>query len=143
MLTFHATIHRRPADAEPGETVPLRGQSLRSLQVAHEQRGSATFDCTFEAAASALEALERMYCEPDGSFVWVSQQGGPAWQVDGNLYDKDQRLLFVDVKGQCPPEEFDRLLAAFGWPATPVMFQLVREAIFLAEDQFRRYAAQA
>ena len=82
-----------------------------------------------------------MYCEPDGSFVWVSSQGEPAWQVDGNLYDHNERLLFVDLKGTCPPREFDRFLAALGWPRTKLMFQLTREAVFLDEAEFRRLSA--
>lgn len=106
----------------------------------HDVLGSSTFDCTFETAAAGLAELERMFCEPDGSFVWVSSQGEPVWQVDGNLYDKEQRLRFVDVKGSCPDAALDRLLTALGWPATPVIFQLLREAVFLDEAAFRRYA---
>ncbi len=82
-----------------------------------------------------------MFCEPDGSFVWTSPRDEPTWQVDGNLYDRDGRLLFVDLKGTCPPKEFDGLLQAFGWPATSLMFQLTREAVFLGEDEFRRLAS--
>jgi hypothetical protein len=86
-----------------------------------------------------------MFVEPDGSFVWVSSnaacdQAAPAWQLDGNLFDRNGRLLMVDLKGTCAEAEFDRLLAAFGWPTTPVMFQLSREAVFLDEPNFRRYA---
>jgi len=33
------------------------------------------------------------------------------------------------------------LLTALGWPATAVMFQLTREAVFLDEAEFRRFAA--
>jgi hypothetical protein len=84
-----------------------------------------------------------MFCEPDGSFVWVSSQGEPAWQVDGNLYDRNERLLFVDLKGTCPPREFDRLLGALGWPSTALMFQLTREAVFLDEAEFRRHALES
>jgi hypothetical protein len=143
MLAFHATIHGRPVEALPGDEVLLGGNTFRSVQVPREVLGTTTFDRSFEAAAEALSALERMYCEPDGSFVWVSRQGEPAWQIDGNLYDKDQRLRFVDVKGHCPPAEFDRLLGALGWPATPLMFQLVHAAVFLDEAEFRRFAAQS
>ena len=62
------------------------------------------------------------------------------WQIDGNLFDRAGRLLFVDLKGSCPDDQLDRLLSAFGWPATPVMFQLVREAVFLDNAEFRRVA---
>ena len=57
-----------------------------------------------------------MFCEPDGSFVWVSSQGEPAWQLDGNLYDRNSRLLFVDLKGTCPRGAFDQLMTASDGP---------------------------
>ncbi len=69
------------------------------------------------------------------------RESEPHWQVEGNLFDRAGRLLFADLKGACPDEQLDQLLAALGWPATPLMFQLVREAVFLAEPEFRRYAA--
>ena len=35
---------------------------------------------------------------------------------------------------------FDLLLAAFGWPQTPLVFQLVRQAVYLDEAAFRQFA---
>jgi len=94
----------------------------------------------FDDAISRLGELERLYVEPDGSFVWTSRREGLRWQVDGNLFDKDGRVLLVDLKGSCPAAEFDRLLAGFGWPEQAVMMQLVRPAVFLDEATFRRHA---
>jgi hypothetical protein len=62
--------------------------------------------------------------------------------VDGVLYDRAGRLLHVDLKGDCPAAQFDDLLRAWGWPATLVVFQLAREAIFLDEREFRRHAVR-
>lgn len=142
MYAFHVTIHARPPAAIARGTARLNGNNYPTLQVAPELLGSTTFACTFEEAADALTKLERMYCEPDGSFVWVSAQADAPWQVDGNLYDRNERLLFVDAKGTCPAAEFDRLLRCFGWPETPVMFQLVREAALLDENEFRQCCEQ-
>ena len=33
------------------------------------------FDCSFEQVTAALEELPRMFLEPDGSFVWVIEDG--------------------------------------------------------------------
>jgi hypothetical protein len=140
---FHTTIHALPADLALGTSENLAGAAYSTLAVSPEMLGATTFSCSFEQAMALLGRLERMYCEPDGSFVWVSSQQAPLWQVDGNLYDRAERLLFVDVKGSCPPEEFDRLLSCFGWPEKPVMFQLVREAVSLDEQEFRRWASRS
>jgi hypothetical protein len=139
MYRFHVTVHTRPASATVGSTVKLGGREITTLSVPHEALAE-PFSITFEDAADRLGQLDRLFIEPDGSFVWASPQAGPPWQVDGNLFDRNGRLLFVDLKGSCPPAEFDRLLSALGWPATPVMLQLVREAVLLDENAFRRWA---
>jgi hypothetical protein len=143
MYQFHVTIHARPAEATAGPSLTVEGRSVQTMAVAPAVVGGTTLDCTFEAACERLAALERMYCEPDGSFVWTSAHDEPPWQVDGNLYDRQQRLLFIDAKGTCPPERFDALLAALGWPQTQLLFQLTRQAVFLDETEFRRFATDA
>jgi hypothetical protein len=147
MLNFQATLHARSPEVAPGISLELRGLRLPTLIVPPVVLAHA-FAITFEEATAALETLERMFVEPDGSFVWVSSNaiGGrpaPDWQLDGNLFDRNGRLLLVDLKGSCADAEFDQLLSAFGWPATPIMFQLSREAVFLDEPSFRRYAQRS
>ena len=139
---FQITIHARPAEAKGGAAVQLGGETFRTLCVPPAALG-APFDVSFEAASEALVNLERMFLEPDGSFVWVSAAKDRPWQLDGVLYDRDGRLLYVDLKGATTAEDLDRFLAALGWPQTPVMFQLAREAVFLDEAEFRRYARLA
>jgi hypothetical protein len=94
----------------------------------------------FDDAFARLGCLERMFAEPDGSFVWTSPREGLSWQVDGNALEREDRVLLVDLKGTCPETAFDRLLAAFGWPDQRLMMQLVRPAVFLDEATFRRHA---
>ncbi|MBL9123615.1 MAG: hypothetical protein JNG90_08275 [Planctomycetaceae bacterium] len=139
LLAFHVCVHARPDAAIAGPRRHVAGVELETLAVAPADLPP--LGTSFEEAAAELAALPRMYCEPDGSFVWVSTAGETTWQVDGNLYDRAGRLLFVDLKGCCSAPEFDRLLRALGWPETPVIFQLVREAIYLDEGAFRRHAA--
>lgn len=137
--SFQITIHARPVEAKEGAVAELAGEQHRTLDVPAAALGT-PFAVSFEAASEALMKLERMFLEPDGSFVWVSSAAEPRWQLDGVLYDRDGRLLYVDLKGACTAPQFNRLLEALGWPATPVMFQLAREAAFLSEAEFRRYA---
>ena len=64
-----------------------------------------------------------------------------SWQVDGQLYDRQGRLVYAELKGRCPPAALDELLRACGWPGVPLMFQLIHEAVYLDEAEFRCYAA--
>jgi len=142
MDSFHITLHPRPSQVRIGPVLPLAGRQIQTL-VIDPASLNVPCACSFEDAAAALSALPRMYCEPDGSFVWVSEHDEPSWQLDGNLYDRDQRLFFVDLKGTCPAHRFDELLRTLGWPETPLVVQLVREAIFVEEAEFRRIAGLA
>lgn len=139
VYTFRVTVHRLPENASPGVELALRGEKLPTLKLAPTEL-SLPFDVTFEATEAALSELDRLYCEPDGSFVWVSGEGNQRWQVDGHLYDRADRLLYLELQGTCPAEAFDQLLATLGWPDVPLAFQLVHEAVTLDEITFRRYA---
>lgn len=141
MYTFAITIHARsPAVTFGGTPIRIATRSFPTLIVPHQALAT-TFTVSFEEAVAALSRLPRMFVEPDGSFVWVSPEGEDSWQVDGVLYDRDERLLLVDLKGTCTPRAFDQILSASGWPATPVMFQLTREAVYVDEATFRTLAA--
>ena len=147
LLHFHATLHARSPEVSQGAAIGLRG-ALTPTLIVPPAALAYPFSMTFEETVSALEKLERIFVEPDGSFVWVSANAAtepptPRWQLDGNLLDRDGRLLFVDVKGSCTETDFDRLLTALGWPTTPLIFELAREAVFLDEAEFRRYAGSS
>lgn len=136
---FHVAIHPRWAAVADGPVVRLDCGDFATLLPSPADLAGA-FSRSFEEVCEALAELPRMFIEPDGSWVWVAASGEPAWQLDGMLFDRDERLLYVETKGVCPPEAFDRLLAALGWPQTAVMVQMLREAAFLGEAEFRRYA---
>jgi hypothetical protein len=139
MYSFYATVHARPPGAVEGPAIDLAGRQVSTLTVKPAELAT-PMPCSFETAKDWLSKLERLYCEADGSFVWTSAHGEASWQVDGNLYDRNERLLFVDLKGSCPSDQFDRLLGLLGWPDTRLIFQLTREAVFLDECEFRRHA---
>ncbi len=139
MYTFQATIHARPDDISKVESVALDNGTFQTLHLPPESLQQ-PMAVSFEEASELLAQLPRMFLEPDGSFVWTSPADEPKWQVDGNLFDRDARLIFVDMNGSCPPAQFDQLLRALGWPQMPLIFQLTRQAVFLDEAEFRRYA---
>jgi hypothetical protein len=96
----------------------------------------------FEDALAALQQLNRMFIEPDGSFVWTGVTGdGQAWQVDGNLIDRGDWLAYVELKGRCPELQLNQILSALGWPEAPLVFELTRRGVVVDEAEFRRLAA--
>jgi hypothetical protein len=97
----------------------------------------AAFACTWEDAAQRLEQLPRLIFELDGSFVLSGDADGCRWQVDGHLFDFENRLHRVELHGGCPPAIFDDLLRCVGWPAQQLVFEMVREGMTLDDSAFR------
>jgi len=140
MYHFDVSIHAKPSGASAGSPIELLGRSITPLEV-HPSSLSQPMPVSFEQAADWLAKLPRMFVEPDGSFVWVSTDKNGPWQVDGNLYDREDKLLIVELKGHCPRQQFDQLLAAFGWPEAELVIQFMKQAVVVAEDEFRRIAS--
>jgi hypothetical protein len=141
VYAFEAALHARPAEAVPACSHVDAWGTWPVLAVPREAL-AVPLAIGFDAAFERLAKLERMYAEPDGSFVWTSPREGLSWQVDGNAFERSGRVLLVDLKGTCPADRFDALLAVFGWPEQPLMIQLVRPAVFVDEETFRRHAAR-
>ena len=136
---FHVVLHARPADAPSGATIELRGLLLPTLTVRQEDSAEG-FAVSFEEFETYCSTAARMFFEPDGSFVWRSAVDEGAWQLDGLVADRDGRVRYIDLKGDCPQERLEWLLAPLGWPRQLILFQLAQEAVFLDEASFRRYA---
>lgn len=140
VFVFDAVLHPRPAAAVPaGEHADAWGRWPR-LDVPREALAE-PLAIGVDQAFAELERLPRMFLEPDGAILWTSSSPDQPWQIDGTIAERLGRVLAVEFKGSCPEAAFDRLLAAFGWPVQPVMFQLVRAGVFLDEPGFRRHAA--
>lgn len=137
---FDVSLHVRSGEAQPGPAITLAGQSIETLEVPAASQ-AIPFGVTFEDVSDALSTWPRMFVEPDGAILWTGDDAQGRWQVDGNLYDRAGRLVYVDLAGNSPQGQFDELLAVLGWPATAVMFQLKREGVWLDEAAFRRWAA--
>jgi hypothetical protein len=139
---FDIRLHHRPENASDGPTVTLGTHAVETLTVPCDSQ--ADLMCvTFDEALERLAHLPGCYAEPDGSIVWVGGEGDARWQVDGNLYEREGRVVFATLTGSCPPEIFDRLLTCFGWPEQKLMMELLRAAVFLNEEAFRRHASHA
>lgn len=138
MIAFEISVHARPAGTQPGPDL-IEGQG-RWPTLAPAPDSPAALPVGGDECLQRLGSLPRLFVEPDGSFVWVGRSDAGAWQVDGQVHERDGRVLSVDLKGLCPGPEFDLLLAALGWPARPVMMQILRAGVFLDENAFREHA---
>jgi hypothetical protein len=134
---FHTTVHSKPPQVARGSDLTINGILVHTLDVKPLMLAN-PLRLSFEEAVDQLQKLPRMFIEPDGAFVWVSAQDTTNWQVEGVLCDRNGRLMFVDLKGECTEEALQQLLSVLGSPASPLMFQLVRQAVFLDESEFRR-----
>ena len=99
------------------------------------------FPVTFEAVFAELEIWPRMFIEPDGAFVWVGVEQknggiGKAWQLDGHLYDRDGRMLFVELQGSCPRESLEQLVAVLGIPLDEICVEQRRAGTVQAWSTF-------
>ena len=141
-LAFEVSLHAMPV----GDGAVLAGPPLKDrwgtwpTLALRPGQFSEPLPVTFDEAIERLGQLSRLYAEPDGSFVWTSPRDGLCWQVNGNLYERNNRLLLVDLKGSCPAAEFDQLLACFGGPPAAVVAQLVRSAVTIDEVTLRQHA---
>lgn len=121
--------------------VPLRrveaaGVGRETLVVPPDLQASPLY-VSFEQAAKVLEAMPRLHFEPDGSFVWVSgTHDVEPWQVDGNLYDRDESLVAIDLKGTCTRGQLSQLLDVFRSEGRELMIEIVRDAVFVRETHF-------
>jgi len=143
LYRFHMNVFACVEGLETGPPIALRGTKVTLLRTPDGNSPSfrAYFPVTFDQAIGALAKLPRLDAEPDGFFVIAGESEGRRWQVDGHLYDFNDRLHRVELHGQCPPDVFDAILACVGWPATRLAFELVMEGVALDEAAFRKWAA--
>ncbi len=141
MYAFECSLHALPdSDAlGPGEPLTDSCGQWPTLLIAQDQLNS-PLPIGFDDVLNQLGSLPRLYAEPDGSFVWTSSQENMRWQVNGNLYERNDRVLFVELKGSCPASEFDQLLACFLPDEKACVVQLTRPAVFVTAEVFRAHA---
>lgn len=139
MVHFHITIQQRPDSVASADPLDVDGRTCTPLS-ARELLQPQPMPVSFEQVADRLQQLPRLFFEPDGSFVWVGSDCDDRWQVDGQVTDRNGRVIYVELHGTCPVDAFDRLLSAFDWPANRLVFQLARRGVFLEEAEFRRLA---
>ncbi|MDA1050313.1 MAG: hypothetical protein O3C40_07510 [Planctomycetota bacterium] len=136
MQPFHIVIRAIPNRELPTQSITFAGRDIDALIVPPALQAT-PLGVSFEQAADALATFPRMHVEPDGSFVWVSSsEDEEAWQVDGNLYDRDGSLIAIDLKGTCDQTKVVLLLDVFRAAGRELMIEVVRDATFIRERDF-------
>ena len=106
---------------------------------------------TFEAIAEELAPWPGMYFEMDGSFVWVSpnrdDSSKPLWQLDGMIYDRNNEVQYVELKGYCDHAAWIKLVSVFGDNAITndpnsnrgsLAIHLIKQSTWILESDFRK-----
>lgn len=138
LLTFETVIHAAPRSLV---SMPETWNDYETIQVDPTSL-TEPFQVNFDQVGEAASAIDRMFFEPDGYFVWSGDTAeGKRWQVDGVVYDRNDRLFYVEMRGSCPTFEFMKLLTLLGSPPGELIFQLPRAAVYLNRENFVRYAA--
>ncbi len=72
-----------------------------------------------------------VYAEGDGSWSWTAdaknERQRPLWRIEGMIYDRDEKVFYVDMQGQCTLEPWKILIDTLQVP------QGSRLAICIAE----------
>lgn len=80
-----------------------------------------------------------MDIEPDGYFLVAGgEKEGNRWQIDGHLFEYDDRMHRVEMHGSCSQDTFRQILDCLG--THDVVFQLVHEGVALKYADFFRFA---
>lgn len=95
-----------------------------------------SFEMAYETFAEDLAKVPRLFLEPDGSFVWVSN-ADPTHRISGQVTDDGSRVLYLELRGRCCWDELATVLGILGWPGAELAFQLLPEAMLIREEQFR------
>ena len=128
--SFHVRLYVRPAGSYSGETLVLHGTPIPTVAVGRCMPDQ-PFDITFSEVVDRLAQLPGMYVEPDGSFAWRPGATEEQAYICGLLCDRDDRLLFIEAQGQADSRMLARLLEACHCDTTAVLFELVREGVFV------------
>jgi hypothetical protein len=69
------------------------------------------FSTTLEHFADQVSGWPGLYFEMDGSFVWAVREGDASvGQIDGMIYDRDDAIEYLDLKGNAPNIAWEKLL---------------------------------
>lgn len=128
---MHFVVHGLP-EVYKELSAQLGTESITALEVTQPD----PLDITFEKLFESIVDWERMFLEPDGSFVW----SGVDWQLDGQINDGGATVDHIELKGSCPLRQWQTFVQVLGGPQK-LLIQLVREGIFVSATYFSEIAS--
>jgi hypothetical protein len=136
MRGFHLVVHVDPGLDHRRAMIYLIDREVEALDIDASQL-TRPFSESFDRVVARMESLPRLVIEPDGALLWVGDDPLQPWQLDGQLHDSAMGLMSVELKGWVPGARWQDLLGCLDWPKIPLVFQLVREGIYLDADGLR------
>ncbi|MDA7951904.1 MAG: hypothetical protein MPJ24_10500 [Pirellulaceae bacterium] len=130
----HIILQPYPCEIELASPVKLGNKIITPFTATSCQASSPLFPFTFEETIERLKTLPLLDCEPDGAFWWHSPHG-EHWQVTGNLYDRQDKLFYVELKSNAPGQPMGQFFSTFG-PHENLLIQLPTLGLFLSTEEF-------
>ncbi len=134
MSSFHIIV--RPSEGRlPASKIDIRGAEVLTYRLDSDS-GAAGFSVSYEELSQKLSQIERLFIEPDGSFVWVSPDNTEQ-KLNGQITDDGKHVMFLELRGNCPFHSMEPVLAGLGWPTCRLLFQQLPEANLFDEEGIR------
>ncbi len=105
-------LYAAPVETRSLARVSVNGHQLNTLEVDHIDQS--LHQQSFDWLSARLSSLDRLHFEPDGSFVFSGEYLSRRWQLDGMVYDRNNRLQRIEISGTCPLAAWNQLLQLIG-----------------------------
>lgn len=142
-------LYRMPSvGCQPDQWIVVNDVELLAWNVDRIEQSQ--FDLSFEQAAEQLAQLPRMFVEPDGSFTWTgkvfpqvgsvvnsevqNQDCDVPWQLEGMLYDYRGRIGRVELRGQCPADQWLSLMECLQPSGNLIAYLIDAQRFVMASD---------
>lgn len=134
---WHIAVYPSLPHAVPTQSAIVDGQTGQALQIETKELNK-TFDVSFDELFETLQNFERLFIELDGSFVWRGTSDDSPWQIDGIVFEKDDRVWYVELKGYCDHQSFNNLVSCLAGNESSFIVQSITEGTVVSGREFIR-----
>jgi hypothetical protein len=132
---WHLSVYPRPSGRHDTKSIEINGIQIDSLCLKTSDFVD-TFPCTFEEVFQALDSFDGLHIELDGAFAFRNVDQDRPWQIDGLVFEKDNRVWHLQLKGFCDRHSFEKIMSVCHWPKTDFIVQSITTGTVVASDQF-------